>query len=165
MANRMPSMVALLGLLAFAGYQNRDKIAGAIKDAQGRRATPGAPTSGLDNVLAGVGDLLGTVGQSSGGSLSGGLGDLLNGFKTAGHGAVADSWIDPSVPTQGLTPEQVQQAVGDDNLALLAQRTGLTRDDLLKRLATAIPKTVDTLTPGGQMPTEEQVRQHLLPPA
>ena len=36
MANNrgMPSMVALLGLLAFAGYQNRDKIAGAIKDAQ-----------------------------------------------------------------------------------------------------------------------------------
>lgn len=165
MANRMPSMVALLGLLAFAGYQNRDKIAGAIKDAQGRRATPGAPASGLDNVLAGVGDLLGNVGQGGTGSLSGGLGDLLNGFKTAGHGAVADSWIDPSVPTQGLTPEQVQQAVGDDNLALLAQRTGLTRDELLKRLATAIPKTVDTLTPGGQMPTEEQVRQQLLPPA
>ena len=167
MANRMPSMVALLGLLAFAGYQNRDKIAGAIKDAQGRRATPGAPASGLDNVLAGVGDLLGNVGGTggTGGSLSGGLGDLLSGFKTAGHGAVADSWIDPSVPTQGLTPEQVQQAVGDDNLALLAQRTGLTRDELLKRLATAIPKTVDTLTPGGQMPTEEQVRQQLLPPA
>lgn len=163
MANRMPSMVALLGLLAFAGYQNRDKIAATIKDAQDRRDTPGAPTSGLDTVLAGVGDLLGNAGQGNGNLLTGGLGDLLKGFKTAGHGAVADSWIDPSVPTQGLTPEQVQQAVGDENLDQLSMRTGLSRDELLKRLATAIPEAVDTLTPNGEMPSEDQVRRQLLP--
>jgi hypothetical protein len=29
MSNGMPSMTALLGLLAVAGYQNRDKIADA----------------------------------------------------------------------------------------------------------------------------------------
>jgi uncharacterized protein YidB (DUF937 family) len=47
----------------------------------------------------------------------------------------------------------------------LSQRIGISRDELLKRLATAIPQAVDTLTPGGQMPTEEQVRQRLLPAA
>ena len=63
MANRMPSLLALLGLAAFAGYQNRDKIGGAIKDAQARRDTPGAPQNGLDGILAGVGDLFsGTAG-------------------------------------------------------------------------------------------------------
>ena len=38
MSRGMPSMVALLGLLAVAGYQNRDKIAemlGGLKQAPG----------------------------------------------------------------------------------------------------------------------------------
>ena len=30
MANRMPSLAALLGLVAVAGYQNRDKIGAFI---------------------------------------------------------------------------------------------------------------------------------------
>ena len=76
---------------------------------------------------------------------------------------MADSWVTPGVPTQGLTPDQVRQAVGEETLTELSQRTGLSTDELLKRLATAIPQTVDTLTPGGQMPTEQQVRQTLLP--
>ena len=79
---------------------------------------------GLSGILDGLG----------GSGLSGGLGDLLNSFKTAGHGAVADSWVTPGVPTQGLTPDQVEQAVGQDNLAELSQRTGLSREELLKRL-------------------------------
>jgi hypothetical protein len=36
MARGMPSMVALLGLLAVAGYQNRDKIAEALAARQTR---------------------------------------------------------------------------------------------------------------------------------
>jgi uncharacterized protein YidB (DUF937 family) len=69
------------------------------------------------------------------------------------------------VPTQGLTVEQVEQAVGDDNLRQLAERVGLSREELLQRLATAIPQTVDTLTPNGELPSEEQARQRLGLPA
>lgn len=160
MANRMPSMLALLGLLAYAGYQNRDKIAGAIGSLQNGNAA-GGQQDGLGGLVSGLGGMLG--GTGGGNVLTGGLGDLLNGFKTAGHGAVADSWIDPSVPTQGLTPQQVEQAVGSDNIAELSKRTGLSHDELLNRLATTIPETVDKLTPNGEMPTEEQARQQLLP--
>ena len=175
MARGMPSMVALLGLLAFAGYQNRDKIGAALGGLQKDAADPNTAVGGLANSLGGLfsggtgtqtgGGLSGILDGLGGTGLSGGLGDLLNSFKTAGHGAVADSWVNPAVPTQGLTPDQVQQAVGEENLTELTQRTGLSRDELLKRLATAIPQTVDTLTPGGQMPTEDQVRQKLLPAA
>jgi len=167
-------MLALLGLLAVAGYQNRDKISAALNGLQNR--DPNAPESPLNGIANSIGGLFsgGTGTQSAGGlsgildglggsGLSGGLGDLLNSFKTAGHGAVADSWVTPGVPTQGLTPAQVQQAIGEENLTQLSQSTGLTREELLQRLATAIPQTVDTLTPGGQMPTEDQVRQKLLP--
>ncbi len=39
MSRGMPSMIALLGLLAVAGYQNRDKIAEVLG---GRKQEPGS---------------------------------------------------------------------------------------------------------------------------
>jgi uncharacterized protein YidB (DUF937 family) len=158
--NGMPSLIALLGLAAVAGYQNRDKIAGAIRDAQDRRNTPGAATSPLDSILGGIGDLVSGSGLGGGNVLSGGLGDLIDRFKQAGQGDTADSWVTPGVPTRGLTPAEVEQAIGRDNLGELSRRTGLSHDELLKRLATAIPETVDHLTPGGRMPTEDDARRH-----
>ena len=41
MARGMPSMVALLGLLAVAGYQNRDKLGGLLNGMGGMNATKG----------------------------------------------------------------------------------------------------------------------------
>ena len=168
MANRgMPSMLALLGLLAVAGYQNRDKIGAALNNMQSGNGGGGLGglAGGLGNVLGGsaqgAGGLGGLLGGLTGGGLAGGLGGLLNSFEEAGHGEIAQSWVKPGVPTQGLTPEQVEQAVGAENLAELAQRTGLSKEDLLKRLATAIPPAVDKLTPDGQMPTEDQLRERL----
>ena len=161
MSNGMPSMLALLGLVAVAGFQNRDKIANALGGLtkQGGALSGGANSGGL---LGGLGDLLG--GSSPGSNvLTGGLGQLLESFKAAGTEKVANSWIDPTVPTEGLTPQQVEAAVGADNLAELSRRTGLSREQLLERLASAIPATVDQLTPGGRMPTESEARAALLP--
>jgi len=163
MANRgMPSMLALLGLLAVAGYQNRDKIGAAFNNLGGDQGGGGSQGGGLGSLLGGNSGGLGQILSGLGaGGLTGGLGDLMNSFKNAGQADVADSWVNPSVPTQGLTPAQVEQAIGEENLAQLTQQTGLSRDELLKRLATAIPTTVDRLTPDGRMPTEEQARQNL----
>lgn len=41
MSRGMPSMTALLGLLAIAGYQNRDKLAEIFKGATGPFPSPG----------------------------------------------------------------------------------------------------------------------------
>jgi uncharacterized protein YidB (DUF937 family) len=155
MANRMPSMLALLGLLAVAGYQHRDKIGEALKGLQ----TPGADGTsqgGLAGMLGGLGDLLG--GNGSKNVLTGGLGDLIDRFKSSGQAETADSWVNPDVPTRGLGPDEVAQAIGEENLSELSQRTGLSRQELLDRLATAIPETVDKMTPDGRMPTEDQAR-------
>lgn len=155
MAKGMPSMMALLGLLAVAGYQNRDKISDALKGMQSQGGD--GKSDGLGGLLGGLGGLLGGAGASGG--LGGGLGELLNSFKSAGQAETADSWVTPGVPTKGLTPEQVEQAIGGDNLDELTARTGLSRQDLLHRLATAIPETVDKMTPDGRMPTDDQARQ------
>ena len=87
--------------------------------------------------------------------LTGGLGQLMDSFKSAGHGDTASSWVTPGVPTQGLTPQQVEQAVGSGSIDTLSQHLGIDRDELLKRLATAIPESVDKLTPNGALPANE----------
>ena len=173
MARGTPSMLALLGLLAVAGYQNRDKISAALGGLQKDAADPNTTVGGIANSLGGLfsggtgsqgsGGLSGILDGLGGSGLSGGLGQLIDSFKNAGHVETADSWVNPAVPTQGLTPTQVEQAIGDENLNEISQRTGLSRDELVKRLATAIPQSVDKLTPDGQMPSEAQVRQQLIP--
>src|SRR3982074_3161962 len=92
MSRGMPSMTALLGLLALAGYQNRDKIAEMLKGA--RRGTP----PGAGNQQGPLGGLLGNLGGALagggvGGLLNGGLGELLDRFKQNGQGDAAEAWI------------------------------------------------------------------------
>jgi uncharacterized protein YidB (DUF937 family) len=45
--SRMPSMTALLGMLAIAGYQNRDKLAELLKGVGAGNTETGAGQSGL----------------------------------------------------------------------------------------------------------------------
>ena len=80
-----PSLTALLGLLAIAGYQNRDKIAELLRGAQAKPAgSPGASQGGQDGTLGNLGGLLG--GTSVGGLLGSGLRELIDSFKSIGQG-------------------------------------------------------------------------------
>ena len=83
-----PSMTALLGLLAVAGYQNRDKLAEMLRGATSPSSgTPGQPQGGA----GGLGGLLGGAGAGGvGGLLGGGLSDLIERFKQAGQGEAAN---------------------------------------------------------------------------
>jgi uncharacterized protein YidB (DUF937 family) len=154
-------MTALLGLLAVAGYQNRDKIAemlgGLTSNPQGGQGG----TSQLPGGLGGLGGLLGGLagagagagqGQGSGGFLSGGLGELLESFKQNGQGDVADSWIGTG-PNKEVAPPQLEQAIGPDVLDTLTQQTGLSREEILARLSRELPRAVDQYTPEGRIPT------------
>ena len=149
----MPSMTALLALLAVAGYQNRDKIAEVLA---GRRQGPaGAPPQNDRQASApgGLGGLLG--GASAGSVLSGGLRDLIERFKQSGQGGAADSWVSTG-PNQQLRSDQLEQAIGRDTLETLSQHTGLSREELLSRLTRDLPAAVDKFTPAGRLPTEEE---------
>jgi uncharacterized protein YidB (DUF937 family) len=160
MSRGMPSMVALLGLLAVAGYQNRDKIAEMLGK-QGQAGGPGAggtlgqqnPQGSQGGVLGNLGGLLG--GASAGSLLSGGLRDIVERFTQSGHASAADSWVKTG-PNQPLQAHQIEQAIGPDVLDTLAQRTGLPRDELLSRLTRDLPAAVDKFTPDGRLPTEDE---------
>ena len=153
MSRGMPSMIALLGLLAVAGYQNRDKIAEVLG---GRKQEPGGGP-GQSNQAGGVlGNLGGLLSGASGGSvLSGGLGSLIERFRQNGQGQAADSWVRTG-PNQPLGPDQLEQAIGPDVMNTLSQQTGLSREELLSRLTRELPAAVDKFTPDGRLPTEDE---------
>ena len=101
-----------------------------------------------------LGQLSGTLGgASAGGILSGGLGELVDRFKQAGHSETAESWVGTG-PNKPVTPPQVEQAVGPDVLDTLSRQTGLSRQELLARLSRELPNAVDKYTPEGRLPTE-----------
>ena len=150
MSNRMPSLAALLGLVAVAGYQNREKIGEFIKGLQnpnaagtgpGGPASPARPGQGTDMMGSGYG----------GGSILGGLGDLVEQFRNSGQGRKADSWVSTG-QNEPIDDREMEQALGHDLLEHLTQQTGLSREELLRRLSQTLPQTVDQLTPEGRLP-------------
>jgi uncharacterized protein YidB (DUF937 family) len=146
MSRGFPSMTALLGLLAVAGYQNRDKLAEWLRGASSKPGAPGQP-----HEQGGFGDLLANVRGGVDSLLGGGLSDLVDRFKQNGQGEVADSWVRHG-PNQQVTPQQLEQAIGPDVLAALSQQTGLSREELLSRLSRNLPDAVDKYTPEGRIP-------------
>ena len=151
MSRGFPSMTALLGLLAVAGYQNRDKIAEMLSGIG--QGTPGGagPSGGISGLLGQLSRSF--TGASAGGILSGGLGELVARFKQSGHGETAESWVGTG-PNKPVTPPQLEQAIGPDVLETLSKQTGLSREELLARLSRELPDAVDKYTPHGRLPME-----------
>jgi uncharacterized protein YidB (DUF937 family) len=146
-------MIALLGMLAIMGYQNRDKIAEMLK---GAGATGDKPGSGAQPGLGGALGNLGGAGATGGvgALLGGGLGELLERLKLNGQGEVAQSWVNDG-PNKDIAPPHLKQALGADALAALEQQTGLSQDELVARLSRELPAAVDKYTPGGRLPGQD----------
>lgn len=151
MSRGFPSMTALLGLLAIAGYQNRDKIA-ELLGGLGKSATTGQ--GGMGGLLAQLSSSLGSA--SAGGILSNGLGELLERFKQSGQGDTAESWV-KSGPNKQCSAAQLEQAIGPEVLDTLSKQTGLSRDELVSRLCRELPDAVDKYTPQGRIPSEPEL--------
>jgi uncharacterized protein YidB (DUF937 family) len=175
--NKLPSMTALLGLIALAGYQNRDKIAEMLNGlGHGASATPPAggttppaggtaPAGGtvasgsndLGGLLGSLGGLFGNTGAAAGGAAAGGgflggaLGQLVEQFNKNGEGAAATTWVSHG-PNADLPTDRLEKAVGPDIIQELADKTGLSREELLARLSRELPAAIDKYTPNGSLP-------------
>lgn len=150
MAKSTPSLLALLGLVAVAGYQNRGKISEMLANTQ----TPGGKSDGPSQgggFLAEIGALFG----SKNGALSGGLRDLADRFNTSGRRTSMDSWISnqDNIP---VAERDIEEVLGDETIGELSARTGLSRDELLQRLSSSLPEVVNGLTPKGRLPSDEE---------
>jgi uncharacterized protein YidB (DUF937 family) len=140
----MPSLAALLGLIAVAGYQNRDKIGDFVKSLGA--SDPNSPLGGMiDSARKSLG------GIPTGTDMNGGVGELVDRFRQNGQGATADSWVETG-PNKPINDAEVERALGPDLIDGLVKQTGLSRADLLSRLSSVLPHVVDKMTPEGRLP-------------
>jgi uncharacterized protein YidB (DUF937 family) len=177
-----PSLLTLglLALLAYRTYQGKGRLADILgrssepatagaSNSSGQVADPtripssaasGAPApagGGLGDLLrGGLGGLLG--GAAAGTVLNGGLGDLLRRLQQNGLGEAADTWVQTG-PNRRISPQDLEAAVGREDLQILADQSGRPYLDVLSELSESLPDTVDRLTPEGRLPTEDEARR------
>jgi uncharacterized protein YidB (DUF937 family) len=113
-----------------------------------------APSGGLEDLLkGGLGGLLG--GAAAGTVLNSGLNDLLKQFQNNGLKDVTDSWVNTG-PNKDISTSDLAKSIGIDDIDTIANRVGISRDDLLTGLQQQLPDFVDQLTPQGRLPTDEE---------
>jgi uncharacterized protein YidB (DUF937 family) len=125
-----PLMLALLALLASGALFGKGAPAPSAKPAP-------QPTS-----------------DDGSGGLLGGLGGLLDKLQKGGAGSAANSWVG-SGQNQPVSPGQL----GSDIIKTLAQRSGLSEEELTKQLSQILPGVVDKLTPQGRLPTMAELSE------
>jgi len=131
-----PLKLALLALLA----------SGALFGRGGKEATA---TKGSQPAAAS---------DEGAGGLLGGLGGLVDKLQKGGLGNVVNSWIGHG-QNQPVSPNQLGPALGRDIIKTLAQRSGLSEEELTKQLSQVLPGLVDKLTPNGRLPTVAELSE------
>jgi len=86
----------------------------------------------------------------------GGLGALIDRFRNNGFEDAINSWIGTG-QNQAISPGELRQALGQQTVEDLSQRTGLPHGDLLSQLSHVLPGVVDRLTPNGQLPSDAEL--------
>ena len=106
----------------------------------------------LAKILSGpmLGAVLGMI-QSGGG-----LGALLARFKGAGLADKADSWVGTG-PNTPLNADELERALGPDELWQVADQPGMSVDAVREQLAAGLPEVVNHLTPDGSVPDDDAV--------
>jgi len=81
----------------------------------------------------------------------GGVQGIVNQLQTNGLGPTVNSWIAQG-PNTPVTAAHMQTAFGEQTLADLAAKAGISPQDLAAKLAQVLPHAVDALTPNGVVP-------------
>ena len=154
MAKRSPSLTALLGLLAVAGFQNRDKLSNLLRKAQTPDASPKInPEFGEQ-----ISDVLG--GSPLGAKLSSTVSELMEMFKGTAQERTSKSWIDTGQNTH-VTPDKLAAIIGEDTLSDLSEKTGMTRVSLLAALSQKLPGAIDEMTANGRLPSADEAKGYV----
>jgi len=90
----------------------------------------------------------------------GGLGALIGKLTAGGAGQQVNSWVG-SGPNKTISQADIASALGTDTLDQLASYSGMQRGELLSGLSAHLPRMVDTLTPDGEMLSDEEAARLL----
>ena len=162
-----PLTMAILALLAWKGIKHfsGNQTGSAPQPTRVPGNVPGNVQAGLpgggmgggglsDMLKGGLGGLL--AGGAAGTILSGGLGDLMKQLQQNGLGDQADSWVSNG-PNKQISPGDLANALGADDINQLTSQTGMSRDDLLQGLSQYLPDVVNHLTPDGRLPDDNEM--------
>jgi len=157
-----PMTMAILALLAYKAVKHFGGQPGA-SPAPAPSPVPanagGGSGGGLGGLLTGgLGGML--AGGAAGSVISGGLGDLLKQLQQGGQSETANSWVGPG-PNKSISPNDLANALGADQINGLMAQSGLSREELLSGLSQHLPDVVDHLTPDGRLPTESELSGRL----
>ena len=61
-----------------------------------------------------------------------------------------------SGPNKAISPGDLANALGADQISELTSQTGLSREDLLQGLSQHLPEVINHLTPNGRLPTSDE---------
>jgi uncharacterized protein YidB (DUF937 family) len=125
-----PLMLAFIALLA----------SGALTRKQAPASAPGASPGS----------------RTDAGGLLGGLGGLLGTLEQGGLGDVAKSWV-ANGQNQPISPGSLGSALGPSIVKALAEKTGMSEQEVTAQLSQVLPGFVDKLTPQGRLPTQDEL--------
>ena len=62
-------------------------------------------------------------------------------------------------PNESVTSEQINQVIGDDQIAQIAEKLGVSQEEAARAIAEVLPQVVDHVSPDGQLPPEQDLDQ------
>ncbi len=117
-----------------------DSIAGQVLGSLGNGGASNAAPGGLMDV---VGGLLNNH--------PGGISGLITTFEQNGLGHIVASWVGTG-QNLPISADQLQSVLGNEQVQAIAQKLGLSTQDISSHLANLLPQVVDQVTPGGTVP-------------
>ena len=120
----------------------------------------GGAGGGLGDLESVIGGLTGGAGGTTGGTatttsgignLPQSLSQLISLLESKGLGDTAHSWVGTGA-NQPVSPDALGNALGPELVGQLSTATGMTPNDIVSKLSTALPSIVDKLTPNGSLP-------------
>jgi uncharacterized protein YidB (DUF937 family) len=123
-------------------------LGGLLGGLLGRGGQAGTGGSGAGDILGALLGALGGGGQAAGGNPLGGLLEMLT---KSGLMDQAQSWIGTG-ENKPVSGEQIAQALPDDTLQEVAAQSGVSPQEAADQIAQHLPRAVDKLTPGGELP-------------
>lgn len=88
----------------------------------------------------------------------GGVSGLINKFQNGGLGEIISSWVGTGA-NQPISADQIINALGPDQIHKIADKLGVSDNQLSDGLASVLPQIIDKLTPDGKVPEGDILNQ------
>ena len=81
----------------------------------------------------------------------GGADGLAQQFQAGGLGHLVESWAGPG-NNLNVTPDQIQSVLGEEHIAAVANKLGVSPQDASAKIAEYLPQVMSAISQNGQMP-------------